>query len=255
MSGWDGALDGPGTPPATADRRRAEGQVFFSDQAAAFHEGEEAGLSAPVARRKFAHFLNNFRSEPTPGRADGETLYKDRLDAMRPSGGLPAEHQAEPVTLTLTVQLEDLIAHDPDLADRLKQKPAEYTALVCARPGGFGGKRATRAAHSPACWHSWRWPARTCSCRFAPRRWRTQSCRGRPSRRSWPARSCRRPFAHSRCVRAAPATRARGLAPVLRSRVGSRLSTSPSWSACRASSLPPHAARPVSPLPPSRALR
>jgi len=124
MAGWD------------------EGNVFFSDQAAAFREGDDAGLTAPVARRKFVHFLNNFRSEPSPGRADGETLYKDRLDAMRPSGG-QAELHAEPVTLTITAQLEDLIAHDPELADKLKQKPAEYTALVRADGGKTRGARLT----------------------------------------------------------------------------------------------------------------
>ena len=139
--------------------------MFFSDQQAAFVDAQDAGMCAaqlpantpasssprpprstpPVARRKFVHFLTNFRSEPSPGRADGETVYKDRLDAMRPAGGMPEEQQGERVTLTLTVHLEDLIAHDAELADVLKKRPGEYAPLVrCAR------LRAARALARPA---------------------------------------------------------------------------------------------------------
>jgi len=174
MAGWD------------------EGNVFFSDQAAAFREGDDAGLTAPVARRKFVHFLNNFRSEPSPGRADGETLYKDRLDAMRPSGG-QAELHAEPVTLTITVQLEDLIAHDPELADKLKQKPAEYMALVRAE----WRQNEQRPPHPPPR-RSWRRPAWTCSCRCATSGWRTRNCSAPPSKSSLTAHRQQPPSETSR---------------------------------------------------------
>ena len=112
----------------------SEGQVFFSEQGAAFADGDAAALSAPVALRKFTDFLRNFRSEPTPGRKDGETVYRDRLDALscgrgdEAGGGGGAEAQRR--GSVLTVHLEDLIAHDAELADMLRRRPGVYVPLV-----------------------------------------------------------------------------------------------------------------------------
>ena len=94
-----------------------EGQVFYSEQGAAFTEAEEVGLSRQLAQRKFIDFLRNFRGDPSPGRTDGETVYRDRLDS-------------DPPPKTLTVELEDLIAHDAELADALKKNPRQFVPLV-----------------------------------------------------------------------------------------------------------------------------
>ncbi len=124
--------------------------MFYSEQGAAFTEAEESGLSRQVAQRKFIDFLRNFRGEPSPGRTDGETVYRDRLDS-------------DPPPATLTVQLEDLIAHDAELADALKKNPRLYVPLVRARARGarrtpaancqrgFGGKGRRAALTARRC--------------------------------------------------------------------------------------------------------
>ena len=108
------------------------GNVYYSEQGAQFGDAEEAGVTRASAARKFIDFLRNFRGDPSPGRPDGETLYRDRLDA-------------DPPPNSITVSLDDLIAHDADLAAALRKNPAEYIPLVCDAPGG-ASRRATRAA-------------------------------------------------------------------------------------------------------------
>jgi hypothetical protein len=110
----------------------AVGNVYYSEQGAQFGEAEEAGVTRSSATRKFIDFLRNFRGDPSPGRPDGETLYRDRLDA-------------DPPPNSITVSLDDLIAHDADLAAALRKNPAEYIPLVRASPGPEAG-RATVAA-------------------------------------------------------------------------------------------------------------
>jgi hypothetical protein len=98
------------------------GNVYYSEQGAQFGaEGEDggAGVSTSAATRKFIDFLRNFRGDPSPGRPDGETLYRDRLDA-------------DPPPPSLTVALDDIIAHDAELAAALRKNPAEYIPLVRA---------------------------------------------------------------------------------------------------------------------------
>jgi DNA replication licensing factor MCM5 len=98
------------------------GNVFYSEQGAQFGEAEEAGVTRASATRKFIDFLRNFRGDPAPGRPDGETLYRDRL-------------VVDPPPNSITVSLDDLIAHDADLAAALRKNPAEYVPLVRAAPG------------------------------------------------------------------------------------------------------------------------
>jgi DNA replication licensing factor MCM5 len=93
------------------------GNVYYSEQGAQFGEAEAAGAVRSGATRKFTDFLRNFRGDPQPGRPDGETLYRDALDA-------------DPPPPTLTVALDDLIAHDAELAAALRTNPAEYLPLV-----------------------------------------------------------------------------------------------------------------------------
>ena len=106
-----------------------EGRVFYSDQGAVFTEatggdGDDltGGVSRSQARRKFADFLRCFRGEPSPGRVDGATLYRDCLDA-------------DPPPRTLQVVLEDLLAFDAQLADALKKNPRTFVPLVRQPPG------------------------------------------------------------------------------------------------------------------------
>ena len=106
--------------------------MYYSEQGAQFGEAEEAGVTRSSATRKFIDFLRNFRGDPSPGRPDGETLYRDRLDA-------------DPPPNSITVSLDDLIAHDADLAAALRKNPAEYIPLVRASPGP-AARRATVAA-------------------------------------------------------------------------------------------------------------
>jgi hypothetical protein len=98
--------------------------VFYSDQGAVFTEaaggdGDDltGGVSRSQARRKFADFLRCFRGEPSPGRVDGATVYRDCLDA-------------DPPPRTLQVVLEDLLAFDAQLADALKKNPRTFVPLV-----------------------------------------------------------------------------------------------------------------------------
>lgn len=145
------------------------GAVFFSEQGAQFgEEAADGGSVRATAERKFADFLRNFRGEPSPGRPDGETVYRDRLDA-------------DPPPATLTVSLDDLIAHDSDLAAAFRRSPAEYLPLVRAAGGAGEGAspaeraltrgcswRRLRATSSSPCATSWRrgWrrSARQCRC-------------------------------------------------------------------------------------------
>jgi hypothetical protein len=116
--------------------------VYYSEQGAQFGaEGEDggAGVSASVATRKFVDFLRNFRGDPSPGRPDGETLYRDRLDA-------------DPPPPSLTVALDDIIAHDAELAAALRKNPAEYIPLVRARAANGATPRAPRTLRVHACW-------------------------------------------------------------------------------------------------------
>jgi hypothetical protein len=112
------------------------GNVFYSEQGAQFGEAEEAGVTRSTATRKFIDFLRNFRGDPAPGRPDGETLYRDRL-------------VVDPPPNSITVSLDDLIAHDADLAAALRKNPAEYVPLVRAAPGR-AARRAPRAAEAHA---------------------------------------------------------------------------------------------------------
>ncbi len=107
------------------------GNVYYSEQGAQFGDAEAAGVTRASAGRKFVDFLRNFRGEPQPGRPDGETLYRDRLDT-------------DPPPDTLTVALDDLIAHDGELAAALRKNPAEYLPLV--RPPGPAARRCALAA-------------------------------------------------------------------------------------------------------------
>ena len=116
------------------------GNVYYSEQGAQFGDAEEAGVTRASAARKFIDFLRNFRGDPSPGRPDGETLYRDRLDA-------------DPPPNSITVSLDDLIAHDADLAAALRKNPAEYLPLVRGRRG-----RARRAATAAADAHAPRPP-------------------------------------------------------------------------------------------------
>jgi MCM N-terminal domain len=107
--------------------------VFYSDQGAVFTEaapdgGDDltGGVSRSAARRLFSEFLRGFRGEPSPGRVDGETVYRDALDADPP----PKE---------LTVVLEDLLAFDAQLADALKKNPRTFVPLVRLALGAVRG--------------------------------------------------------------------------------------------------------------------
>ena len=68
MAGWD------------------EGNVYYTDlgdgDGRPGRDGE--GVTPGQARRKFADFLRNFRSEPTAEYPDGRLVYRDKLDQDTP---------------------------------------------------------------------------------------------------------------------------------------------------------------------------
>ena len=107
-----------------------QGAVYFSEQGAQFGEEEAPGVVKAHAARKFADFLRNFRDDPTTGRPDGETVYRDQLDA-------------DPPPKTLTVCLDDLIKHDAELAALLRKFPGDYIPLA-------RGLRRAATASSPS---------------------------------------------------------------------------------------------------------
>ncbi|ACO66000.1 predicted protein [Micromonas commoda] len=97
MAGWD------------------EGNVYYTDlgdgDGRPGRDGE--GVTPGQARRKFADFLRNFRSEPTAEYPDGRLVYRDKLDQDTP----PRD---------VTVLLDDIIAHDPELAKEVRNQPDIY---------------------------------------------------------------------------------------------------------------------------------
>jgi DNA replication licensing factor MCM5 len=76
-----------------------------------------AGVTPGQAKRVFLDFLRNFRGPPSSDFPDGQLAYRDALDQDQP----PRE---------LTVMLEDVIAHDPDLAKELRARPEVYVPVL-----------------------------------------------------------------------------------------------------------------------------
>ena len=100
MSGWD------------------EGNVYYTDQGQdAAARDAAAGITPGQAKRVFLDFLRNFRGPPSSDFPDGQLTYRDALDQDQP----PRE---------LTVMLEDVIAHDPDLAKELRARPEVYVPVL-----------------------------------------------------------------------------------------------------------------------------
>ncbi len=100
MSGWD------------------EGNVYYTDQGQdGAARDAAAGVTPGQAKRVFLDFLRNFRGPPSSDFPDGQLAYRDALDQDQP----PRE---------LTVMLEDVIAHDPDLAKELRARPEVYVPVL-----------------------------------------------------------------------------------------------------------------------------
>ena len=100
MSGWD------------------EGNVYYTDQGQdAEARDAAAGITPGQAKRKFLDFLRNFRGAPSSEFPDGQLAYRDALDQDQP----PKE---------LTVLLDDVIAHDSDLAKELRARPEIYVPVL-----------------------------------------------------------------------------------------------------------------------------
>ena len=100
MSGWD------------------EGNVYYTDQGQdGAARDAAAGFTPGQAKRVFLDFLRNFRGPPSSDFPDGQLAYRDALDQDQP----PRE---------LTVMLEDVIAHDPELAKELRARPEVYVPVL-----------------------------------------------------------------------------------------------------------------------------
>ena len=97
-----------------------EGGVYYADVGLrpGSSEGDAPGLlSKTSAKRRFEAFMRTFRSAPTPSSSLGELIYRDALAESPP----PAD---------ISVELDDLIAHDPELAARLRESPSEMLPLL-----------------------------------------------------------------------------------------------------------------------------
>jgi hypothetical protein len=93
-----------------------EGGIFYTEQDQGTGEDRDAYEPA-TALRIFGDFLRNFREHS----ADGPALYRDALDH-------------HPAPRVLRVALDDLRAHDPTLAQLLRNDPSAYTPMVCCLP-------------------------------------------------------------------------------------------------------------------------
>lgn len=137
MAGWD------------------EGNVYYTDlgdgDGRPGRDGE--GVTPGQARRKFADFLRNFRSEPTAEYPDGRLVYRDKLDQDTP----PRD---------VTVLLDDIIgerfARGRTRIARDARDPATH-ALASRRPARF---QIPLAPSSPPDGQI----ARARACPFSPRR-------------------------------------------------------------------------------------
>ena len=136
MAGWD------------------EGNVYYTDlgdgDGRPGRDGE--GVTPGQARRKFADFLRNFRSEPTAEYPDGRLVYRDKLDQDTP----PRD---------VTVLLDDIIgkrfargrtriardARDPATHSRVVDPPPAFKSRWHHRPLPMARSRApARAPSRPA---------------------------------------------------------------------------------------------------------
>jgi hypothetical protein len=90
-----------------------EGGIFYTEQDQGTGEDRDAYEPA-TALRIFGDFLRNFREHS----ADGPALYRDALDH-------------HPAPRVLRVALDDLRAHDPTLAQLLRNDPSAYVPMVC----------------------------------------------------------------------------------------------------------------------------
>lgn len=94
----------------------AEGGVYHMDTGLNDLDGEELP-SRSNARRKFVGFLRSYRGSPDGGSSLGELKYRDALAEIPSPDELP-------------VDMEDLIAHDAELATWLREEPTEAIPLI-----------------------------------------------------------------------------------------------------------------------------
>lgn len=169
----------------------AEGNVYYTDQNAAFNE-EEDRMTKHESQRQFVEFLRNFRGTPEPGNPVGTLIYRDQLEQ-------------DPPPVSLTVSLDDIIDHNEELGRHIKVNPTEFIPSVRLQTGLCsvnGGSPHTAVFDSvfPRKLCSWRTLPQTSSSPSAPRS-RTAM---RPSARKY--KSCSPPRARSgkcaasRCV-------------------------------------------------------
>ena len=123
--------------PSSVRTPSAEGNVFYSDQHTTFQDDEDR-QTRNNAQRKFIDFLRNFRGLPQRGNPDGMLVYRDMLDQ-------------DPAPASLSVSLDDIIAHDKELGKAVKEHPGDYlplarTLLLPGRPGLGRLRRACPAA-------------------------------------------------------------------------------------------------------------